>query len=100
MPEAKSEVAGPAGPPPTLQRPVTSRAFGAIVVPDRTAGSAGLRPPAVTRSNDRISNSNVPSSRGNTVAVRPEPTAPFHSVQHAFRVLEAVARHPDGIKPA
>ncbi|MFC7218460.1 IclR family transcriptional regulator C-terminal domain-containing protein [Streptomyces polyrhachis] len=31
------------------------------------------------------------------MAVKPEPTAPLASVQHAFRVLEAVSRHPDGI---
>ncbi|GAB2822867.1 IclR family transcriptional regulator [Streptomyces daliensis] len=31
------------------------------------------------------------------MALRPEPTAPFHSVQYALRVLEAVARQRDGI---
>ena len=31
------------------------------------------------------------------MALRPEPTAPFHSVQYALRVLEAVARHRDGV---
>ncbi|MGW8379960.1 IclR family transcriptional regulator C-terminal domain-containing protein [Streptomyces sp. ODS28] len=31
------------------------------------------------------------------MALRPEPTAPFHSVQYALRVLEAVAGHRDGI---
>ncbi|NGN68234.1 helix-turn-helix domain-containing protein [Streptomyces sp. A7024] len=34
------------------------------------------------------------------MAVKPEPTAPFHSVQHAFRVLESVARHGDGVTDA
>ncbi|MQY13928.1 hypothetical protein SRB5_40880 [Streptomyces sp. RB5] len=32
------------------------------------------------------------------MAVRPEPTAPFHAVQHAFRVLESVSRHTDGVR--
>lgn len=31
------------------------------------------------------------------MALRPEPTAPFHSVQYALRVLEAVAGHRDGV---
>ncbi|MEV6107652.1 IclR family transcriptional regulator C-terminal domain-containing protein [Streptomyces sp. NPDC051940] len=34
------------------------------------------------------------------MAVKPEPTAPFHSVQHAFRVLESVTRHHDGVSAA
>lgn len=31
------------------------------------------------------------------MALRPEPTAPFHSVQYALRVLESVAGHSDGV---
>jgi DNA-binding IclR family transcriptional regulator len=31
------------------------------------------------------------------VALKPEPTAPFHSVQYALRVLECVARHGGGV---
>ncbi|MDX3800838.1 IclR family transcriptional regulator [Streptomyces sp. AK04-3B] len=31
------------------------------------------------------------------MALRHEPTAPYHSTQHALRVLESVARHPTGI---
>jgi DNA-binding IclR family transcriptional regulator len=31
------------------------------------------------------------------VALKPEPTAPFHSVQHALRVLECVAKHSGGV---
>ncbi|MEU4358429.1 IclR family transcriptional regulator, partial [Streptomyces virginiae] len=27
------------------------------------------------------------------MALKPEPTAPFHSVQYALRVLETIARH-------
>ncbi|MCF6525992.1 IclR family transcriptional regulator [Streptomyces sp. JJ36] len=34
------------------------------------------------------------------MALRPEPTAPFHSVQYALRVLESVARHRDGVGSA
>lgn len=34
------------------------------------------------------------------MALRPEPTAPFHSVQYALRVLESVARHRDGVTAA
>ncbi len=37
---------------------------------------------------------------GDTVALKPEPTAPFHSVQHALRVLETVARHGSGVADA
>lgn len=31
------------------------------------------------------------------MALKPEPTAPFHSVQYALRVLEAIARHAGGV---
>lgn len=31
------------------------------------------------------------------MALKPEPTAPFHSVQYALRVLETVARHTGGV---
>ncbi|MET8677710.1 IclR family transcriptional regulator C-terminal domain-containing protein [Streptomyces sp. NPDC004647] len=31
------------------------------------------------------------------MALKPEPTAPFHSVQYALRVLETVAKHGDGV---
>ncbi|MGP3984667.1 IclR family transcriptional regulator [Streptomyces sp. KR80] len=31
------------------------------------------------------------------MALKPEPTAPFHSVQHALRVLECVAKHSGGV---
>ncbi|MFG2332215.1 IclR family transcriptional regulator [Streptomyces sp. NPDC048604] len=31
------------------------------------------------------------------MALMPEPTAPFHSVQYALRVLESVARHAGGV---
>ncbi|MGP3923564.1 IclR family transcriptional regulator [Streptomyces sp. 8N616] len=31
------------------------------------------------------------------MALMPEPTAPFHSVQYALRVLECVARHSGGV---
>lgn len=31
------------------------------------------------------------------MALKPEPTAPFHSVQYALRVLETIARHADGV---
>ncbi|WP_418957255.1 IclR family transcriptional regulator [Streptomyces tritici] len=31
------------------------------------------------------------------MVLMPEPTAPFHSVQYALRVLEAVARHAGGV---
>ncbi|MET7905230.1 IclR family transcriptional regulator C-terminal domain-containing protein [Streptomyces sp. NPDC005355] len=34
------------------------------------------------------------------MALRPEPTAPFHSVQHALRVLEVVAKHSSGVSDA
>lgn len=30
------------------------------------------------------------------MAPKPVPSVPFHSVQYALRVLEAIARHPDG----
>ncbi len=30
------------------------------------------------------------------MALKPEPTAPFHSVQYALRVLETVSRHGGG----
>ncbi len=35
--------------------------------------------------------------QGETVALKPESTAPYHSVQHALRVLETVARHAAGV---
>ncbi|MET3986142.1 IclR family transcriptional regulator C-terminal domain-containing protein [Streptomyces sp. PvR034] len=31
------------------------------------------------------------------MALKPEPTAPFHSVQYALRVLETIARHSGGV---
>ncbi|GHC64955.1 IclR family transcriptional regulator [Streptomyces cinnamoneus] len=34
------------------------------------------------------------------MALRPEPTAPFHSVQHALRVLETVAKYTGGVSEA
>ncbi|MFF8555685.1 IclR family transcriptional regulator [Streptomyces sp. NPDC015501] len=34
------------------------------------------------------------------MALKPEPTAPFHSVQYALRVLEAVSRHGEGVTGA
>ncbi|WP_306340055.1 IclR family transcriptional regulator [Streptomyces sp. AS13] len=34
------------------------------------------------------------------MALRPEPTAPFHSVQYALRVLETVSKYGDGVTGA
>ncbi|PSJ26539.1 IclR family transcriptional regulator [Streptosporangium nondiastaticum] len=34
------------------------------------------------------------------MALKPDPTAPFHSVQYALRVLEAVARYSGGVTEA
>ncbi|MFE7544755.1 IclR family transcriptional regulator [Streptomyces platensis] len=34
------------------------------------------------------------------MALKPEPTAPFHSVQYALRVLETVSRHAEGVTDA
>ncbi|MEV7167180.1 IclR family transcriptional regulator C-terminal domain-containing protein [Streptomyces microflavus] len=34
------------------------------------------------------------------MALKPEPTAPFHSVQYALRVLESVSQHGDGVTDA
>ncbi|WP_424213661.1 IclR family transcriptional regulator [Streptomyces sp. BI20] len=34
------------------------------------------------------------------MALKPEPTAPFHSVQYALRVLETIARHAGGVTDA
>ncbi|KOG74003.1 IclR family transcriptional regulator [Streptomyces varsoviensis] len=34
------------------------------------------------------------------MALKPEPTAPFHSVQYALRVLETVAKHVGGVTDA
>lgn len=34
------------------------------------------------------------------MALKPEPTAPFHSVQYVLRVLETIARHPGGVSDA
>jgi len=34
------------------------------------------------------------------VALKPEPKAPFHSVQYALRVLESVSTHGDGVTDA
>ncbi|MFC0598884.1 IclR family transcriptional regulator [Streptomyces palmae] len=34
------------------------------------------------------------------MALTPEPTAPFHSVQYALRVLETVSKHPGGVTDA
>jgi DNA-binding IclR family transcriptional regulator len=34
---------------------------------------------------------------GEAVALKPEPTAPFHSVRYALRVLETVGRHSGGV---
>ncbi|MFI9200124.1 IclR family transcriptional regulator [Streptomyces sp. NPDC053048] len=34
------------------------------------------------------------------MALRPEPTAPFHSVQYALRVLETVAKYTGGVSQA
>ncbi|WP_435244732.1 IclR family transcriptional regulator domain-containing protein [Streptomyces sioyaensis] len=34
------------------------------------------------------------------MALKPEPTAPFHSVQYALRVLEAISRHAGGVTDA
>ncbi|GGV93308.1 IclR family transcriptional regulator [Streptomyces gelaticus] len=31
------------------------------------------------------------------MTLKPEPTAPFHSVQHALRVLETVSKHGNGV---
>ncbi|MFK8911028.1 IclR family transcriptional regulator [Streptomyces sp. YS-3] len=31
------------------------------------------------------------------MALKPEPTAPFHSVQYAFRVLETISKHASGV---
>ncbi|WP_371652862.1 MULTISPECIES: IclR family transcriptional regulator [unclassified Streptomyces] len=31
------------------------------------------------------------------MALKPEPTAPFHSVQYAFRVLETISKHAGGV---
>ncbi len=40
------------------------------------------------------------SSAGGTVALKHEPTAPYHSAQDALRVLETVARHTTGVTDA
>ncbi|MFH8572710.1 IclR family transcriptional regulator [Streptomyces sp. NPDC017993] len=34
------------------------------------------------------------------MALKPEPTAPFHSVQYALRVLETISRHAHGVTDA
>ena len=34
------------------------------------------------------------------MALKPEPTAPFHSAQDALRVLETVAQHTTGVTDA
>lgn len=34
------------------------------------------------------------------MALKPEPTAPFHSVQYALRVLETISRHGGGVTDA
>ncbi|MER5807971.1 IclR family transcriptional regulator C-terminal domain-containing protein [Streptomyces sp. NPDC002033] len=34
------------------------------------------------------------------MALKPEPTAPFHSVQYALRVLETISRHTGGVTDA
>ncbi|MFI8435855.1 IclR family transcriptional regulator [Streptomyces sp. NPDC079020] len=34
------------------------------------------------------------------MVLKPEPTAPFHAVVHALRVLETVSRHGDGVTDA
>ncbi|MER7045753.1 IclR family transcriptional regulator [Streptomyces jumonjinensis] len=34
------------------------------------------------------------------MALKPEPTAPFHSVQYVLRVLETVSRHSSGVSDA
>ncbi|MCK8676598.1 IclR family transcriptional regulator [Streptomyces lichenis] len=34
------------------------------------------------------------------MALKPEPTAPFHSVQYALRVLETISRHGGGVSDA
>lgn len=34
------------------------------------------------------------------MALKPEPTAPFHSVHYVLRVLEAISRHPGGVTDA
>ncbi|MGW1379693.1 IclR family transcriptional regulator [Streptomyces sp. NPDC002446] len=34
------------------------------------------------------------------MALKPEPTAPFHSVQYALRVLETISRHAGGVADA
>ncbi|MFH8598148.1 IclR family transcriptional regulator, partial [Streptomyces rimosus] len=34
------------------------------------------------------------------MALKPEPTAPFHSVQYALRVLETVSKHGNGVTDA
>ncbi len=34
------------------------------------------------------------------MALRPEPTAPFQSVQYALRVLETVSKYGDGVTGA
>ncbi|WP_338676951.1 IclR family transcriptional regulator C-terminal domain-containing protein [Streptomyces sp. SCSIO 30461] len=34
------------------------------------------------------------------MALKPEPTAPFHSIQYALRVLEAISRHGGGVTDA
>jgi DNA-binding IclR family transcriptional regulator len=41
-----------------------------------------------------------PPPEGDHVALGPEPTTPYDSVQYALRVLECVARHPDGVVEA
>lgn len=38
----------------------------------------------------------VTTCKGDTVTPKPVPAVPFHSVQYALRVLEVVARQPDG----
>ncbi|MDT0461392.1 IclR family transcriptional regulator, partial [Streptomyces sp. DSM 41527] len=34
------------------------------------------------------------------MALKPEPTAPFHSVQYALRVLETISRYTNGVTDA
>src|SRR4051812_29871459 len=60
----------------SLQHPLLADTFAVIVVSGTLAGKP---------------------ARGKTVALKPDPTAPFHSVQYALRVLETVVKHTGGV---
>ncbi len=70
-----------------LQQPVFIRLLTAIVE------IAAMSPPMAAKLPS-------PPPEGDHVALEPEPTTPYDSVQYALRVLECVARHPSGVAEA